>query len=270
MISCPNCSKKLNETFEYCNECGSSLKGGDVGDFKTTIVNVFSHPDGFLYLYAKNGHQIIVKAGSLDNLKENVLRQNLFWIAHDSKAVRKATGKVKKIDNPFLRISSMAKPSECIEKASGVKLKSSEVKVNRKNVFRSKVKRNPDVRKAITVEDLPTEYGILGVSKEYVNGRISWVYQSTESKGKIRENTLTRLKDSVESRNLPWHVCDEEKSIRSFRDDMIEIERRDGEIRAKNARNVSIDIKAKSEIRKMYSNAVPAGENNTELEKFFR
>lgn len=80
MNTCPNCFKKLNENFEYCYECGCSVDGEMVGDFKTNLLNVFHIESEYVYIFAVNGRQIVLKADSIEELKE-VVRLNKFpWM----------------------------------------------------------------------------------------------------------------------------------------------------------------------------------------------
>lgn len=79
MKTCPNCSKTVNENFTYCNECGSRLDGEILGDFRTDCLNVFGIGDEFLYLFAVNGRQVVLKADSIDVLKESVRIRKFPW-----------------------------------------------------------------------------------------------------------------------------------------------------------------------------------------------
>ena len=65
---CPKCSKDLNNRFEYCNECGCKVDGSLMGDFKTEYLFVFKHPESYIFLNAKNGRQVILRAQTLGDL----------------------------------------------------------------------------------------------------------------------------------------------------------------------------------------------------------
>ena len=52
MKTCPNCLKKLNDKFTYCNECGVNLDdGGSGGDLKTDYLNVFRKMMEVTYMF---------------------------------------------------------------------------------------------------------------------------------------------------------------------------------------------------------------------------
>ena len=80
MNSCPMCSKKLNENFEYCNECGSKVDGGMMGNFRTNFLNVFHFNNEYMYLFSVNGRQIVLKADTIDDLKELVRLNKFPWM----------------------------------------------------------------------------------------------------------------------------------------------------------------------------------------------
>ena len=77
MNICPNCLKKVNENFTYCNGCGSTMDGEREGDFKTDFLNVFKMDGGFAYLFAVRGLQVVLKADSIGEL-EKLVRLNRF------------------------------------------------------------------------------------------------------------------------------------------------------------------------------------------------
>ncbi|MEE1336133.1 zinc ribbon domain-containing protein [Methanobrevibacter sp.] len=79
MKTCPNCSKKLNETFKYCNECGSIIESEVVGDFKTDYINVFEIEDEFVYLFSVKGRQVVLKANSIEELREFAKIRKFPW-----------------------------------------------------------------------------------------------------------------------------------------------------------------------------------------------
>ena len=80
MIDCPNCNKKMNEHFEYCRICGSKLNGEKSGDYSTEIINLFKDDDGYYYLFAVNGKQVILRNKDKEELEKEVLNRNYPWI----------------------------------------------------------------------------------------------------------------------------------------------------------------------------------------------
>ena len=97
MKTCPNCFKKLNESFEYCNECGSELDGENRGDFSTSYLNVFEIENEFVYLFAVRGRQVILKADTIEDLKEFVRIKKFPWkeiktslLAHETSLTQSA------------------------------------------------------------------------------------------------------------------------------------------------------------------------------------
>ena len=79
MNICPNCLKKLNENFVYCNECECKVDEETKGDFKTNFLNVFKINHEFIYLFAVHGHQVVLKADSVDELEELVILNKFPW-----------------------------------------------------------------------------------------------------------------------------------------------------------------------------------------------
>ena len=98
MKTCPNCLKKLNDNFSYCNECGSDLEGQNVGDFTTGLLNVFKIDGGFVYLFAVRGRQVVLKANTLDELEELVHLNRFPWQKEDSRLLNP---KVSLTENSF-------------------------------------------------------------------------------------------------------------------------------------------------------------------------
>lgn len=80
MKICPNCFKKLNEKFTYCNKCGVDLDDGGSGkDLKTDYLNVFRKDEGFIYVFAVHGRQVILNADSIDELQKAVQLNKFPW-----------------------------------------------------------------------------------------------------------------------------------------------------------------------------------------------
>lgn len=76
---CPNCEKKLSEKFTYCYECGCNVGEGVLGDFKTPHMNVFKDNEEFIYIFSVNGKQVVLRAGSIDELKMLVRLNKFPW-----------------------------------------------------------------------------------------------------------------------------------------------------------------------------------------------
>lgn len=113
MAVCPNCAKKLRDNFVYCRVCGSELSGENPGDFTTEMLNVFNHEDGFLYLFSENGNQVVLNAGSMEELAVIVHEKNYPWEFTDKS--KNSTKKVELVKTPqfetdFLKASSFQEP----------------------------------------------------------------------------------------------------------------------------------------------------------------
>jgi len=78
--SCPNCAKKLNDNYTFCWECGCNLNSGDLGDFKTGLLNVFKNNQEFIYIYSVHGKQVILKASSIEELRMLVEANKFPWM----------------------------------------------------------------------------------------------------------------------------------------------------------------------------------------------
>jgi hypothetical protein len=55
------------------------LESGVIGDFKTDYLNVFKINDEFVYLFSVKGRQIVLKANSIDDLREFVKIKRFPW-----------------------------------------------------------------------------------------------------------------------------------------------------------------------------------------------
>lgn len=112
MIACPNCKKELKDNFKFCNACGSPLDGGIAGDYSTEVKNVFTHESGFVYLFFKNGIQIVVRGKTLEDLKRKVVGMDYPWILQNGEEiiekVEKSTGSMPHHDSLFLTFSRQA------------------------------------------------------------------------------------------------------------------------------------------------------------------
>lgn len=123
MAVCPNCAKKLRDNFTYCRICGTELSGENPGDFATEMLNVFDHGDGFIYLFSDKGNQVVLKAGSMDELAVMVHDKKYPWEYRDkSKNSHKNVELVKtpQFESDFLKASSLQKP-EIIPTSSTLK-----------------------------------------------------------------------------------------------------------------------------------------------------
>ena len=80
LIECPNSAKPMRESFAYCRICGSRLDGESPGDYATDVLNVFKNGDEYMYLFAESGNQVVLKAGSMDELAQMVEKRKYPWI----------------------------------------------------------------------------------------------------------------------------------------------------------------------------------------------
>ena len=123
MAVCPNCSKKLKDNFVYCRICGTKLSGENPQVFTTEMLNVFSVEDEFMYLFCDMGNQVILKAGSMEELASIVHEKNYPWEFRDkSKNSHDDVELVKtpQFETDFLNASSLQEP-EVISTASTFK-----------------------------------------------------------------------------------------------------------------------------------------------------
>lgn len=250
MQVCPNCAKKLKDSYVYCRVCGTKLDGGNPGDFSTEMLNVFDHGDEFIYLFSDKGNQVVLKAGSMDELASMANEKNYPWEFRDSSKNMNSTENVELVKTPrfetdFLRASSLQEPeiiptSSTAKRAEAKKDESyvPDFEVSRvvdssdgfySDVDFSKVgpKKNPNrKRKELSEEDISKEYGIRGVFKK--DGL--WAFRTEENEFDIVEKSLDRLKDNVTSQNISWEIVDENLASQSFSDDRERIRMDDEEI----------------------------------------
>lgn len=76
---CPSCGKMVRDNFVHCRFCGSKMNGEISGDFTTDMLNVFRIGEDYLYLFAENGNQVVLKAGSIEELAGLVEEKNYPW-----------------------------------------------------------------------------------------------------------------------------------------------------------------------------------------------
>ena len=121
MVICPNCGKRLRDNFSYCRICGSKVDGGVPGDYSTDMLNVFKHGEDYIYLFSEKGNQVVIKAGSMDELAAIVCDRQYPWEFRDWKNnVRhseRKTVEIPKFKTEFLKASSLKEP-EIIPTAS--------------------------------------------------------------------------------------------------------------------------------------------------------
>lgn len=298
---CPKCSKDLNDHFEYCNECGCKVDGSIMGDFKTEYCFVFKHPESYIFLNAKNGRQVVLRAQTLGDLEMEVRKNGFFWIPRDKKEavedvhvldskdvfipqapIKKEVSRQDSKDI-FIPASSLKREKGVSKKPEKVERPSSEIRPAAVRVPMKKayepfkitdrhVKRNPNVifkDDEEAEEALIQDYGILGVFKDTTQSAPTWVYKPFDLDVTITERTLERLKNKVESKGFKWLVVDYNLAEESFKKDLAEIRRRDEEIKAKNQGLSDVDFEMKSRLNR-YSLKKKSNENSTELDRMHR
>ena len=245
MQVCPNCAKRLKDSHVYCRICGTKLDGENPGDFTTEMLNVFDYGDEFVYLFADNGNQVVLKAGSMDELASMAREKNYPWEFRDSAKNRNSTKKVELVKTPrfetdFLRASSLQKPeiiptSSAAKRAEAKKDESyvPDFKVSRvvdspsDDVHKAKPRKNPNRQKNVLSEDdISKQFGIRGVFKK--DGL--WAFRTEENEFDIVEKSLDRLRDRVTSQNITWKVTDEDLAAGSFSQDRERIRMNDDKI----------------------------------------
>ena len=268
MQVCPNCAKRLKDSYVYCRVCGTKLDGGNPGDFTTEMLNVFDHGDEFVYLFTDKGNQVVLKAGSMDELALMANEKNYPWEFRDSTKNMDSAQKVELVKTPrfetdFLRASSLQKPeiiptSSAAKRAEAQKDESyvPDFEVSRvadspsdDNLFKIRPRKNPNRQKReLSEDDISKEYGIRGVFKK--DGL--WAFRSEENDYDIVEKSLERLKDKVTSQNISWEITDENLAGQSFSDDHERIKRNDEEILKKRAESEEF-WKEKNQIQKEFA-----------------
>lgn len=220
MVSCPNCEEKSRDTFKYCRKCGSALNGEVVGDFKTDMLNVFRHDDGYIYVFAVKGNQDVIKSDTLEELEEKVCDKKYPWEFRDWKNSithsKPETHPSPKFTTSFLKASSLKEP-EIIPTSStrqNVQKDDDESYVPDYEVSRVvetsidfsnvKAKRNPNRDSTIAESEISTEFGIRGVFRH--DGK--WAFRTDETSYAIHDDTLKGLKLKVESKGYGWQITD--------------------------------------------------------------
>lgn len=114
MVMCPNCGKKSRDDFAYCRVCGSKLNGETMGDFSTDMLNVFRDGEEYLYLFCEKGNQVVLKAGSMDELAGVVFERQYPWEFRDWKGNVKhgerQIAEMPKFKTEFLKASALKEP----------------------------------------------------------------------------------------------------------------------------------------------------------------
>ncbi|WP_407374849.1 zinc ribbon domain-containing protein [Methanobrevibacter sp.] len=234
---CPNCGEKSRDVFEYCRHCGSKLSGELSGDFKTEMLNVFRHSDGYIYLFSVNGNQVILKAESLQDLAEKVNEKRFPWGFRDGKTDKKAQ-KIETVKTPlpaseFLKASSLKSP-EILDSSSSKKAEESyvpeyevsrviETSIDFSNV---KPKRNPSKVREIPESEISTEFGIRGVFKE----KGQWAFRTNDIPYTLHDDRLVNLQNKVEAKEIGWEIIDEILAREAYNHDEEKIRQRDSEI----------------------------------------
>lgn len=114
LIECPYCGKDVRDDFAHCRHCGSMVNGEAVGDFATDMLNVFRIDGQYIYLFSRNGSQVVLKAGSIEELARLVEDRNYPWEFRDwkgsvSHAERKAV-EIPEVKTDFLKASALKGP----------------------------------------------------------------------------------------------------------------------------------------------------------------
>ncbi|WP_406534822.1 hypothetical protein [Methanobrevibacter sp.] len=274
---CPNCSKELNGFVEYCNECGCKVDGSLMGEFKTDFYFVFKHPQDFIFVNSKNGHQLVLRASTLEELEKEVKHNGFFWMSKNRKEAVK-THPVLDSKDIFMPASSLKSEKKVVKKPNNLSngIRFQKTKSIGKSPFEpfkitdKHVKRNPNVvfKNNEAEEVMRQDYGILGVFKDISKSAPTWVYKSPSQNVAITERTLEGLKNKVESKGFKWIVVNNHLADESFKNDLREIQARDSKIKAKNAKN-NVDVKKKAQIRQEMLGGRP-NENSTRLDRMFR
>lgn len=255
MQLCPNCGKKLKDSFVYCRICGTKLKGENPGDFTTDMLNVFDHGDEFIYLFSNKGSQVVLKAGSIDELALMAIEKKYPWEFRDKSKNASSAKNVELVKTPrfetdFLRASSLQEPEVIPTSSTAKKVKAEKdesyvpdfevirVVENEEDssedddIFKVKPKRNPSrERTELSEDEISKEYGIRGVFKK--DGL--WAFRTNDVEHDIVEKSLNRLKDEVISQDIPWKIVDEDLAKASFEGDRVRIMENDEEILKKRA-----------------------------------
>lgn len=247
MKICPNCAKKLNERFEYCNACGSKLDGEFAGDFRTDIRNLFKNEDGYYYIYPVCGIQQIILSCDIDDIRAKVMERKFPW-----PSAKKGNGR-RKINSEMIHKSDFLKISEQNSQVINRGFNYSEFKKSQrakvtiqKSDTIDKVAETPQMPKLVPDEELPRQFGVIGLFREKYGGLDQWAFKNNETPYAIRNPRLDDLKREVISRELHWEVIDEALESEAYNLDTQLFDRRQAEILEKRTeRRVSLEDKIK-------------------------
>lgn len=285
--TCPNCGVKLNRNAIYCRICGSSADGKKVGDFKTEISNLFHDGEWYYYVYTVGGIQQVVRGTTADEVRVQTRKRNFPWISNGKPVEKTMEVKAPKtVKNPFLKTSakktgelkSSRVSSDVFLKASARKtepvddkyrLKAGRYDVYIPRIEEMKGKRNPSRSRAVPYDQLPREYGVVGLSRKTHQGRTQWAFKTNETKATIYNDRLESLRDDVISRELNWDVVDSSVFMKSLKKEEFERKRRTEEILAKRRRSISFEEKMKLN-RGLNANTTVNNGNSTRLDRMFR
>lgn len=266
MKTCPNCGVNVNRNAVYCRICGSSADGRKVGDFATQITNLFCDENGYYYVYMVGGIQQVIKGDTVDEVKSQARRRNFPWISKGESV--KKTGQVKaskEIKNPFL--DAGAQKTDNVNER--YKLSGGHYDVYIPRVADSKVKRNPSKSREIPYDQLPRDFGVVGLCRKERQGRTQWAFKTNETNAAIYNDRLESLRDDVISRELNWDVVDRDAFMKSLEKDELEKKRRTDEILKKRGLSVSFEEKKKLN-NGLKANTSPTNGNSTRLDRMFR
>ena len=102
------------------------MNGEKLGDFATDMLNVFRAGDDYLYLYAEKGSQVVLKAGSMDELASLVEDRQYPWEFRDWKGSvnhdKRQAVEIPEVKTEFLKASAL-KEVEIIPTSSAKKKK---------------------------------------------------------------------------------------------------------------------------------------------------
>lgn len=92
-----------------------------MGDFSTDMLNVFKHGEEYTYLFCKNGNQVVLKAGSIEELEGIVCDSKYPWELRDWKGnvshAKRESIEIPEFETEFLKASALKEP-EIIPTAS--------------------------------------------------------------------------------------------------------------------------------------------------------
>ena len=188
VIECPNCGKSVRNGFAHCRFCGSEMNGEHLGDFTTDMLNVFKIGDEYLYLFSQKGNQVILHAGSIDELASLVEERKYPWEFRDWKGnvghTKRKTVEIPKLESEFLKASSLKAP-EIIPTASAKRKKEEDESYVPEYEVEEVVDKSDDEDKS-TADEADGEKG-----NEFVGGKDYVENIEDVGFGKIMDRNLT-------------------------------------------------------------------------------